>query len=57
MRGEELPYIYTTFSGLMGDRVYGVIADDGNAGFPCTLGAIRKNLYSTTRNINPVKSC
>ena len=38
MRGEELPYVYTAFSGLMGDRVYGVIADDGSPGFPWHTG-------------------
>lgn len=38
MRGEELPYVYTAFSGLMGDRVYGVIAADGNAAFPWHTG-------------------
>ncbi|MGR8946716.1 MAG: MOSC domain-containing protein [Gammaproteobacteria bacterium] len=38
MRGEELPYVYTAFSGLMGDRVYGVIANDGIAGFPWHTG-------------------
>lgn len=38
MRGEELPYVYTAFSGLMGDRVYGVIAADGHAAFPWHTG-------------------
>ena len=38
MRGEELPFVYTAFSGLMGDRVYGVIAADGTPGFPWHTG-------------------
>lgn len=38
MRGEEIPYVYTAFSGLMGDRVYGVIAEDGHPAFPWHTG-------------------
>ena len=38
MRGEEIPHVYTGFSGLMGDRIYGVIADDGLEGFPWHTG-------------------
>ncbi len=38
MRGEEIPHVYTGFSGLMGDRIYGVIADDGMLGFPWHTG-------------------
>ena len=38
MRGEEIPHVYTGFSGLMGDRIYGVIADDGIDGFPWHTG-------------------
>ncbi len=38
MRGEEIPHAYTGFSGLMGDRIYGVIADDGILGFPWHTG-------------------
>ncbi len=32
MRGEEMPHTYTVFTGLMGDRVYGVVAADGSPG-------------------------
>jgi len=38
MRGEEIPYVYTAFSGLMGDRIYGVIAADGHPAFPWHTG-------------------
>ena len=38
MRGEEIPHVYTGFTGLMGDRVYGVIAADGLEGFPWHTG-------------------
>ena len=34
MRGEEIPHVYTGYTGLMGDRIYGVIAEDGMLGFP-----------------------
>ncbi len=32
MRGEEIPHTYTAFTGLMGDRVYGVVAADSSSG-------------------------
>ena len=38
MRGEEIPHVYTGFTGLMGDRVYGVIDENGIAGFPWHTG-------------------
>lgn len=38
MRGEEIPHVYTAFSGLMGDRIYGVIAADGDPAFPWHTG-------------------
>jgi len=38
MRGEEIPHVYTGFAGLMGDRVYGVIAADGDPAFPWHTG-------------------
>ena len=38
MRGEEIPYTYTAFTGLMGDRVYGVVAADGSPGHPWHTG-------------------
>lgn len=38
MRGEELPHVYAGFAGLMGDRVYGVIAEDGDPAFPWHTG-------------------
>lgn len=34
MRGEELPQVYASFSGLMGDRVYAVIAEGADPSFP-----------------------
>jgi hypothetical protein len=38
MRGEEIPHVYTGFTGLMGDRIYGLIAADGSKGFPWHTG-------------------
>ena len=38
MRGEEISHIYAAYSGLMGDRIYGVIADDGDPAFPWHTG-------------------
>jgi len=38
MRGEEVPYIYTAYTGLMGDRIYGVVAADGDPGHPWHTG-------------------
>lgn len=38
MRGEELPHVYAAFAGLMGDRIYGVIAEDGDPAFPWHTG-------------------
>lgn len=38
MRGEELSHVYAAFAGLMGDRVYGLIADDGDPAFPWHTG-------------------
>ena len=32
MRGEEIPHTYTAFTGLMGDRVHGVVAADFGPG-------------------------
>ncbi len=38
MRGEEIPHVYAGFAGLMGDRLYGVIAADGDPAFPWHTG-------------------
>ncbi len=38
MRGEELSHVYAGYAGIMGDRVYGVIADDGDPAFPWHTG-------------------
>ena len=38
MRGEEIPHVYTAFTGLMGDRIYGVVAADGDPGHPWHTG-------------------
>ena len=38
MRGEAVPHIYTAFTGLMGDRIYGVVAADGDPGHPWHTG-------------------
>jgi uncharacterized protein YcbX len=48
MRGEEIPYTYTAFTGLMGDRVYGVVAADGSPGHPWHTGRDQEEfiLYS-----------
>ncbi|MCP4331237.1 MAG: MOSC domain-containing protein [Gammaproteobacteria bacterium] len=48
MRGEEIPHTYTAFTGLMGDRVYGVVAADGSPGHPWHTGRDQEEfiLYS-----------
>jgi uncharacterized protein YcbX len=38
MRGEEIPHTYTAYTGLMGDRIYGVVAADGDPGHPWHTG-------------------
>ncbi len=38
MCGEEIPHTYTAFTGLMGDRIYGVVAADGDPGHPWHTG-------------------
>ena len=38
MRGEEIPHTYTAFTGLMGDRIHGVVAADGDPGHPWHTG-------------------
>jgi len=38
MRGEEIPHVYTAYTGLMGDRIYGVVAADGDPGHPWHTG-------------------
>ncbi|MFP6806717.1 MAG: MOSC domain-containing protein [Pseudomonadales bacterium] len=38
MRGEEIPYTYTAYTGLMGDRVYGVVAAEGDESHPWHTG-------------------
>ncbi len=42
MRGEEIPHIYTAYTGLMGDRIYGVVAADGSPGHPWHTGRNQK---------------
>jgi len=38
MRGEEIPHTYTAYTGLMGDRIYAVVAADGDPGHPWHTG-------------------
>ena len=38
MKGEQIDHIYAAYSGLMGDRIYGVIAADGDPAFPWHTG-------------------
>jgi len=38
MRGEELPHVYTAYTGVMGDRIYAVAAADGDPGHPWHTG-------------------
>ena len=38
MRGEEVPHLYTAYTALMGDRIYGVVAADGDPGHPWHTG-------------------
>ena len=42
MRGEEVPRIFTAYTGLMGDRIYGVVAADGHPGHPWHTGRNQK---------------
>ena len=42
MRGEEIPHVYTAYTGLMGDRIYGVVAADGSPGHPWHTGRDQK---------------
>ncbi len=50
MKGQEIPHVYTSFSGLMGDRIYGVIAADGDPAFPWHTGRDHEEfvLYEAT---------
>ena len=34
MRGETLDEVFVSFAGVMGDRLYGIVNDDGNPAFP-----------------------
>ncbi|MGY8997078.1 MAG: MOSC domain-containing protein [Alphaproteobacteria bacterium] len=42
MRGEEVPHIFTAYTGVMGDRVFGVVAADGHPGHPWHTGRDQK---------------
>lgn len=44
MRGEEIPYGYAGFAGLMGDRIYGILAADADPGFPWHTGRDQEEL-------------
>jgi uncharacterized protein YcbX len=48
MRGEEVPHIYTAYTGLMGDRNYGVVAADGSPGHPWHTGRNQEELILYT---------
>ena len=50
MRGEEIPYVYTAYTGLMGDRIFGVVAADGTPGHPWHTGRNQEEyvLYSAS---------
>ena len=50
MRGEEIPHVYTGFAGLMGDRIYGVIAAERDPAFPWHTGRDQEEfvLYEAT---------
>ncbi len=49
---------YTGFAGLMGDRIYGVIAEDGDPAFPWHTGrATRKSSSYTKRATHPATTC
>ena len=45
MRGEEIPHTYTAYTGLMGDRVYGVVAADGD---PSLASALEASFLAST---------
>jgi hypothetical protein len=57
MRGEEIPHTYTAFTGLMGDRIYGVVAADGDPGHPWHTGrnqeefVLYKASYAASENV------
>lgn len=44
MRGEEIPHAYAGFAGLLGDRIFGLIADDGDPAFPWHTGRDQEEL-------------
>ena len=52
MRGEEIPHTYTAFTGLMGDRIYAVVAADGDPGHPWHTGRNQEEfvLYKASYN-------
>jgi len=53
MRGEEIPYTYTAFTGLMGDRIYAVVAADGDPGHPWHTGRdYEEFILNTPRFVN-----
>ncbi len=57
MRGEELPYVYTAFTGVMGDGIYAVAAADGSPGHPWHTGrdqeefVLYKASYSSSEDL------
>ncbi len=57
MRGEELPYVYTAYTGVMGDRIYAVAAADGSPGHPWHTGrdqeefVLYKASYSSSEDL------
>jgi uncharacterized protein YcbX len=50
MKGEQVDHIYAGYAGLMGDRIYGVIAKDGDPAFPWHTGRDQEEfvLYKPT---------
>jgi hypothetical protein len=55
MRGEEVPYIYTAYTGLMGDRIYAVVAGDGDPGHPWHTGRDQENFVLYEANYKSSK--
>jgi hypothetical protein len=53
MRGEEVPHIYTAYTGLMGDRIYGVVAADGDPGHPWHTGRNQEEFVLYKARYNP----
>jgi hypothetical protein len=55
MRGEKMPYIWTAYTGLMGDRIYGLVVAEGDESHPWHTGRDQKDLVLYKANYQPSK--